>query len=123
MEQEKSQVRESQLHALQEAKGIVSEANEHAASHLADVQKRAETIVEDAKAQASLQMSQLVMEPKNLERERNDFQHEMELRRASIEQEMLASFEEKYKSMDSQWKQREAMLIQQEVKNAKMQTA
>ena len=91
-----------------EAKGIVSNANDKAAGILADVQRRAQTIIDEAKSQASLQMSQLVMEQRKLEKERSDFHQEMETRRG-LE--------------DLQWKQRENSLIQEDVKNAKLQAA
>ena len=108
LEKEKSSIQESQVNAMVEAKGIVSNANDQAAGILAEVQRRAQTIIDEAKSQASLQMSQLVMEQRKLEKERSDFHQEMESRRG-LE--------------DFQWKQRENSLIQEDVKNAKLQAA
>ncbi|MDO4569687.1 MAG: hypothetical protein Q4D38_04830 [Planctomycetia bacterium] len=123
LEKERGEVREKHVQAIQEAKRIVSEANEKASALLGEIEKRAATILEDAQAQASFHLSQIEMERKKLERERSDFHSEMELRRANLEQEMLAAFEENYKSQAARIKQRESALIQQEVKNAKLEAA
>ncbi|MBQ6106768.1 MAG: hypothetical protein IJK97_01055, partial [Thermoguttaceae bacterium] len=93
------------VNAMVEAKGIVSNANDQAAGILAEVQRRAQTIIDEAKSQASLQMSQLVMEQRKLEKERKDFHQEIETRRG-LE--------------NLQWKD---SLIQEDVKNAKLQAA